>query len=349
MSARISFDKPYDLRGDVSPRMITNIDEMLGQLYWTVAQLEGKLSGGQGLLTSQNTSITQESTSYGASSSSPSSVGSSVTNWLTGPWTLDGGSGRSVAALRNDPPAGTYNNFEPSGIATAVLLELEPSGAVILTGLKAPTTDTKRLLLLRNRDSSNSVTLKHANSGSSTRNQFSLPSSTDVVMGPGQSAWMYYDTGRTAWTLAITSHTSGGLGLGQAVSSVRRAITEVEIETVGGLDVELVAAQGADDVVVPVNVTVELNVTTGYTTSPSWSLVYDGDTTNLVAVSATSFTTTGKKTGLFPRAGALSFVHSTFNPTNKGVRLQLSGVPGTAGTGVATAVATIGYLVAQVS
>lgn len=340
MAERITFDKPYDLKGDVNARMINNVDEMLGQLYWSMAQLENKLSAGQGLLSSQNTSITQETTG--------SSLGS-LTRWLSGPWTLDVPGGSQIAALRADPSAGTYNNYAPSGIDGAVLLELEPSGAVTLTGLKAPLNQQKRLMMLRNRDSTSSITLKHANSGSATANQFSLPSSTDVVLGPGQSAWMYYDPARTAWTLAITGHTSGGLALGGNISSVRRSITEDEIETVGGLDIELVGAQGADKVISPLGVVVELDVTTAYTTSPSWTLVYDGSTIGLLAVTGLSFTTTGKKTGLFPHAGALGFVHSTFNPTNKGVRLQLSAVPGTAGTGVATAVAILYYTTVQVS
>ena len=336
MSARISFDKPYDLRGDVSARMISNIDEMLGQLYWTVAQLEGKLSGGQGLLSSQNTSITQES----------GAVLSSITNWLSGPWTLDGGSGRSVAALRNDPPAGTYNNFEPSGIATAVLLELEPSGAVTLTGLKAPTTDTKRLLLLRNRDSSSSITLKHANAGSSTRNQFSLPSSTDVVMGPGQSAWMYYDTGRTAWTLAITKHTSGGLASTSSVSLVSVSLTKGQLESLSVTPVQVIAAAGASTIVIPIMWAYQINVSTAYSNAPAARLRYTGNTSNLANTigSRASSSDISHATNI---AQAFAEGVGTFDPRNKDVEVSFD--TALTGAGAATAKVRVIYYTADFS
>lgn len=41
----------------------------------------------------------------------------------------------------------------------------------------------------------------------------------DIVLGPGQNIWLYYDPARGAWTSFITGHTSGGLSGGLSASA----------------------------------------------------------------------------------------------------------------------------------
>lgn len=140
--------------------------------------------------------------------------------WKRGPWTLDDPNTEldNVVGLRPpDPSAGTYNNYAPPGIDEAVALEIEPTGAIILTGIKRMALQArKRMLMLRNRDSSNTITLVHNSSSSLVGNRFDLPGSANVLLNPGQNIWLYYDIGRGAWTAAITTQAAGGLNEGGA-------------------------------------------------------------------------------------------------------------------------------------
>lgn len=147
--------------------------------------------------------------------------GSLKQRWdVAGPWTLDDPQAEldNVVGLRPpDPPAGTYHDYAPPGIDDAVCLEIEPTGNITLTGIKRMTLQArKRILLLRNRDSSATITLKHLNTGSLVGNRFDLPGNVDVLLDPGQNVWLYYDIGRAAWTAAITTQKAGGLNEGGA-------------------------------------------------------------------------------------------------------------------------------------
>lgn len=142
--------------------------------------------------------------------------------WRNGPWTLDDPSAGDphVAGLRPpDIPGGSYNDYAPAGIENAIVVEVEPiTSNVTLTGLKAPSPMRKRMILFRNRDSSLSVILKHADTGSQPQNRFNLPSSTDIELGPYQNVWLYYDLARGSWTAAITTQKAGGFNVGGASS-----------------------------------------------------------------------------------------------------------------------------------
>jgi len=140
--------------------------------------------------------------------------------WKRGPWTLDDPNAEldNVVGLRPpDPSAGTYHDYGPPGIDEAVAIELEPSGDIILTGIKRMSLQArKRMLMFRNRDSSSTITLSHDDAGSQEGNRFDLPGGVDVVLAPGQNIWLYYDIGRAAWTAAITTQAAGGLNEGGA-------------------------------------------------------------------------------------------------------------------------------------
>jgi hypothetical protein len=147
--------------------------------------------------------------------------------WKTGPWKIDDPSAGNPNYAFIRPPkvnTGTYDNYAPTDIDTAFGYEIEPdAGDVTLTGLKAlDGANVKRLLFFRNRDSGNSVTLKHLSASSLAPYQFDLPGSVDVVLAPGQSIWLYYDPARNGgkWTAAITGQKAGGITEDVATSGV---------------------------------------------------------------------------------------------------------------------------------
>lgn len=336
MSARITTDKPYDLMGEVTPRMILNIDEMLGQLYWYVTQLESKITGSEGLLSSQNTSITQEIlNAYGSAPSGSSSSATSFSHWPVGPWTFGETVGAASAYLdAGTVPTGTYNDFDPGFMDSTVVLDIEPdSGTVTLTGLRARTDYKPRLILIRNVDTSNNLTLKHLNSGSIGRNQFRLPSNVDVTVGPRQAIWLFFDPSAGLWTSAITSHVSGGLALAGAAQSATITLSQSQIEAANTTPITIVSAPGAGILVVPIMFSVICNVTSAYGTNPNWSIRYSGvanDIGNAVASQLNS-------TGVRPCFAGVASEAFTTDVRNLAIVLRLSSDPtGGAAAGVAT-------------
>lgn len=145
--------------------------------------------------------------------------------WKTGPWILDDPTAAQPRKASLVPPklaTGSYNNYAPAGIETAVVLELEPDGGdVTLTGIKALDGAVNvRMLLLRNRDSGSSLFLTHDDSASTAQYRFSLPDDEDVELAPGQNVWLYYDPNRDEgrWTAAITGQANGPLAPGTVTS-----------------------------------------------------------------------------------------------------------------------------------
>lgn len=156
--------------------------------------------------------------------------------WKTGPWKIDDpfAARPHVAGLRPpNPAAGTYDNYTPTGVDTSVVIEIEPDGDITLTGLKAlDGANQKRLLMLRNRDSSATITLQHEGTGSLEKYRFDLPEDLDVQLDPHQNVWLYYDPGRERWTAAITGQASGAiLSPGVESASFPSATSEVKVAT----------------------------------------------------------------------------------------------------------------------
>ena len=146
----------------------------------------------------------------------PAAVGSALTlssnaepqHWVAGPWFVGLPSGDTLSAnphISVDPATGTFNDYAPGGIDNAVILELEPQGGnVTLNGLQALNAGAqRRLLLMRNRDASNTITLKHENTGSQEQNRFSCPGAADHVIGTNRAYWLYYDRSRKRWTVVM--------------------------------------------------------------------------------------------------------------------------------------------------
>jgi hypothetical protein len=103
--------------------------------------------------------------------------------------------------VKVDLAAVTYDDFGPEGINNAVMLEIEPGGAVSLSGIVNPDPEKRRLMWIRNRDSTNSVTLLDEDTGSAEPNRFSCPDNADFVVGPDRTYLSYYDPPRKRWTV----------------------------------------------------------------------------------------------------------------------------------------------------
>lgn len=153
--------------------------------------------------------------------------------WKTGPWKLDdpAAGNKHVCGIRHDPAGGTYDNYSPDGIDTSFLVELEPQADITISGIKClEGLQQKRLLLIRNRDNTASVTLQHEGTGSLEPYRFDLPDDADMVLGPDQTGWFYYDPARERWTVIITGHDAGPIAPGTPSSSLRKTQLHVTID-----------------------------------------------------------------------------------------------------------------------
>lgn len=216
------------------------------------------------------------------SESSPAAITQIINNsqdqgqwWKTGPWKIDDPASATPhkAGLRPaNPAAGTYNNYAPAGIDDAVVLEIEPDGDITITGIQA-LPGYKRLLMIRNKDSTNSITLAHADTGSIEAFRFDLPSALDIELSPNQNAWLYYDPSRERWTAAITPQAAGGLGgeggsggggADPVVQVAEVTISDAELNSLNTSPKELIAAPAADEIIVPLWISTNVNVTGGF-------------------------------------------------------------------------------------
>ena len=170
------------------------------------------------------------------------------THWTKGPWLFDLHPA-DVAILRPPQTSGSYNDFNPQGLDTAVGMEIEPSTNTTLTGLNATQGRQRRLFLLRNRDSSRTVTLKHQSASSSAANRFDLPGAADLVIQPNGALLIWYDDSRERWTAFTPESTSttsamyAAIGItidggGAAISTGVKGYIRIPYDmTVTGLDI----------------------------------------------------------------------------------------------------------------
>lgn len=223
-----------------------------------------------------------------------SAINAKGQHWKSGPWKLDDPASANPhkVGLRPATPTGTYNNYAPYGVDESIVIELEPDGGdVTLTGLKAlDGANFKRIVMLRNRDSANSVNLLHENTGSYEAYRFDLPDGDDVELAPGQNVWLYYDPGRERWTAAITGQASGSIIMpgGAGSSAVQTAtltgITAADLNAATSFDI--VAAQGSGRAIIPLQHFVHNNCSVSHSGTMTAVLRYSGDTTDILAANS---------------------------------------------------------------
>ena len=122
-----------------------------------------------------------------------------------------------------------------------------------------------------------------------------------------------------------------------AVQVATLNLTEAQLESGSTTPITIVAAQ-AGKIIWPVEHYVELVVTTGYGTSPTFNMIHNGKTTLLLTAINPSWGTAGTKRQKQPAVG----ITPAYNPANLALQVKLSANPSTPGTGVA--IATIGVM-----
>lgn len=129
---------------------------------------------------------------------------------------------------------------------------------------------------------------------------------------------------------------------------VRKAISEAEFEILNTSPLDIgVSAPGADKIIIVLHAYLEVDLTVVYTNSPTYTIVYDTSTTNLLlsTLSITLTSTVAKKADSEDADAVPWSNYGTFNPRNKIIRLR-SNVD-TTGAGSATAVLNVTYAIYQ--
>jgi hypothetical protein len=94
--------------------------------------------------------------------------------------------------------SGTNNDWAPT---VAYRQRISASAAAIITGLTTGSTTIGQVQHWQNISSFN-ITLTHEGAGSTAANRFACPSSVDLVIPPGASTWLIYDSTLARWVVA---------------------------------------------------------------------------------------------------------------------------------------------------
>lgn len=99
-----------------------------------------------------------------------------------------------------DSQSGTVNNYAPASASAGFFFKITPGAATVFTGFSFGQVGG-RILIIHNSDTTNNITLNNEDAGSTAANRFTLPAST-LVIAPGKSQWLWYDTTSSRWFLA---------------------------------------------------------------------------------------------------------------------------------------------------
>jgi hypothetical protein len=115
-----------------------------------------------------------------------------------GPWLLeeDGNPNTTYAAIRPTSLTADQNDYNPAGLSSALVVELESTAARTITGITQ--TRVRRWLQLVNRGNY-TITLAHDSSSSTAAYRFAFSGSEDFELRSGGLIWLYYDTGAPIW------------------------------------------------------------------------------------------------------------------------------------------------------
>ena len=94
------------------------------------------------------------------------------------------------------------NNYNPTGFGTCGLLRIIMNGDQTITGFVAPTSGNNERFLLVNVDTSDVLTLAHENASSTAANRLDLPQGNNLLIRPGESCIVQYDSSSSRWRIA---------------------------------------------------------------------------------------------------------------------------------------------------
>lgn len=98
------------------------------------------------------------------------------------------------------------NNWNPTNLQSAIVIRMDASTAINLTGLTAPTTNASGHQIVLLNVGTGTVTLTANDASSTAANRFSMP--YDVALLQNQSATFIYDTTSSIWRLGSMANSS---------------------------------------------------------------------------------------------------------------------------------------------
>jgi len=140
-------------------------------------------------------------------------------------------SGGPLATRGDISPAqitANQNDYNPTGLADAVVLRLSSDAARDVTGLAGGADG--RILTIHN-VGSQTITLKDENAGSSAANRFAL--AADVILAGDDGAVLQYDSTSSRWRCIGSSVNTGGTPADQSITSrmVSLTVSQAEVTT----------------------------------------------------------------------------------------------------------------------
>lgn len=137
---------------------------------------------------------------------------------------------------------------------------------------------------------------------------------------------------------------AGSAGAG-SLTIARIVLSNAQLVSLSSSPITLVAAQGADKIVIPVHFSIEVVTATSFSNNPSVSVTYNGDALNLL-VSA-PIPGLNQIHTVFQASYNTNFgyTYSSFDPRNKSILLKSSA--DLTGAGAATGVVNLSYIVIQ--
>lgn len=127
---------------------------------------------------------------------------------------------------------------------------------------------------------------------------------------------------------------AGAPGSSGDILVARLSITEAQLEALGTTPLDVIAAQGAGKIVVPIYCMATTKITTAYGNTPTLRIRYTGNATSLLGTPTLflHILGSGYHRCTIPATDLLS---GTFDPANKAVQVSLDTNPSGAGVGTA--------------
>lgn len=152
--------------------------------------------------------------------------------WLKGPWLFGpDGNMKAFSAIRPPDISSTRHNYAPDGIDTTVILELQSTTAVSITGIKRKM-QQRRILGIFNRGGF-TISLVNQSTSSQAYNRFDWGTTGDagdtIGIPTGQMVWLFYDVVSERWRLfAIPAVGSSNLPTSLVPTTTLQALTGFE-------------------------------------------------------------------------------------------------------------------------
>lgn len=118
----------------------------------------------------------------------------------------------SLTNIITDSPATDQNNYNPSGFSTASVLYLNPSTMdITITGFAKGTSKTGRIIIIKNKNGTNKITLPYASSSSTLGNRILTPGLASIDILPEASVVLQLLTegGDTYWQVISRANKDG--------------------------------------------------------------------------------------------------------------------------------------------